>query len=185
MFRSSIKKRNHIWACLNGCIFSCPDSPWHYCWSPLPLRLCRRHLETADKKDPCSSAAWEQWPQAGRLESLCCGETTVTRLLLRGTPAQREATYGEPVCFESCPCAFHGGEVWAIKHRSGLVLTWEDDEPGNRQKITDCRNNFPGSVCRDFIFLFGKCWVSANHWVQWKKQLCEQHSWNEEKLILT
>lgn len=122
MFRSSIKKRNHIWACLNGCIFSCPDSPWHYCWSPLPLRLCRRHLETADKKDLCGSAAWEQWPQAGRLESLCCGETTVTRLLLRGTPAQREATYGEPVCFEGCPCAFHGGEVWAIKHRSGWYL---------------------------------------------------------------
>lgn len=117
----------------------------------------------------------------GKLQSQgCCSEEHLSR-----EKPHIEATYREPVCFESCPCAFHGGEVWAIKHRSGLVLTWEDDEPGNRQKITDCRNNFPGSVCRDFIFLFGKCWVSANHWVQWKKQLCEQHSWNEEKLILT
>lgn len=82
-----------------------------------------------------------------------------------------------PLCF---PC--RGSVSYQAQIQDGTYM--EDDEPGNRQKITDCRNNFPGSVCRDFIFLFGKCRVSTNHWAQWKKQLCEQHSWNEEKLIL-
>lgn len=160
MFRSSIKKSNHIWACLKGCIFSCPvltflDSPWHYCWSPLPLRLRGRQLETTDKKDPCGGAAWEQWPQAGRLELSCSGKTAVIRCCSEELLPREKPQMGSL-------CTSRAGPVLSMQRKCELSSTdpdgiyMEDDEPGNRWKITDCRNCFPGRICRDFIFFVWK-----------------------------
>lgn len=162
MFRSLIEEKIRFWHVWMDTIYPSPaltflGSPWRCCWPSLPLRLCQKRLETADKKEPWGRAPWEQCWRAG---SVCLGGTPWvwraavcrTELLCRGKTSKREPF--PPVLWECLP-PLHGRGVSPIQHGCRLVFPSKMVCLAAGRGFTGCRNNFSGSAfLRFYLFVW-------------------------------
>lgn len=147
---------------LNGYNLSRPaltflGSPWRYCWPSLPLRLCQKRLETADKKEPWGRAPWEQCWRAG---SVCWGEPHgYEELLCAGQSFCAGGKHPRGslslLCFENCLPPLRGRGVSPIQHGCRLVFPSKMVCLAAGRGFTGCRNNFSGSA---FLRFYGFVW---------------------------
>lgn len=121
MFRCPIKKEipfGHVWTDI---FFSVPFWPSLILLGiaaspPLPLRLCRRRLEAADKEQPCFSVAWESHSPCPRHAEEVSGSQQRARLVFTRKVACLAAGRGlraAEITFQEVPVEI-------------LPLCWED-----------------------------------------------------------
>lgn len=101
----------------------------------------------------------------------------------RSSCPERSHKWGACVLWELALCFPCRGSV-SYQAQIRMVFTWKMMSLVTGGRLLTAEIAFQEESVEILSFLFGKCWVSANHWAQWKRQLCEQRSWNEEKLML-